>query len=117
MDDRAQKLIAAGRAVLPRLGELLGDQSENVERELKEAIDGPRDEATIRYEEGMRDAVRDLDRDLREALDSAIESWHAEAVRDILFRYPATRRYLEDAVPEAKSPRPLGTPPGRRIWR
>jgi hypothetical protein len=118
MDDRAQKLIAAGRAVLPRLGELLGDQSEDVERKLKKAIDGPQDEETTRHEENMRDAVRDLDSDLREALDTAIESSHAEAIRDILFQHPATRKYLEDAVPEAKSPRPLGGgPPGRRKWR
>ena len=77
MDDRAQKLVAAGRAVLPKLGELLGGQAKSVESELKEA------------------------------LDAATNSWNTEAIRDILFRYPETQRYLEDAVPEAKSPRPF----------
>ena len=77
MDDRAQKLVAAGIAVLPKLRELLGDKAKSVGSELQEA------------------------------LDVAINELPAEAIRDILFRHSETRRYLEDAVPEAKLPRPF----------
>jgi hypothetical protein len=79
MDERARRLLAAGRDVLPRLDELLGAgaDSDNVANELRGAIDGAR------------------------------ESWQAEAVREILFMYAPTRQYLEEAVPESKSPRPF----------
>lgn len=122
MDERAQKLIAAGRAVLPKLTELLGDDGKSMESELREALDNitvlPKISEIV--SETLRREGRSMRSELREALDDdvdgATESWRAEAVRDILFQQPATRKYLEDAVPEAKSPRPFyGL--DRRKWR
>ena len=63
MDQRAQDLLAAGRAILPRLEQLLGKDGKSVARELTAVIE------------------------------SATESSEAEEVRDILFEYPATRSY------------------------
>lgn len=77
MDERARRLLAAGNDVLPLLEELLG-----------------------------RDADR-VGQELRVIMQNATKSWQAEAVREILFSHARTRSYLEEAVPESKSPRPF----------
>jgi hypothetical protein len=84
MDKRAQDIVDAGRAVLPQLRMMLGEEGTSLEAELRTAVD------------------------------RAEKDWHAEIVRDILRRYPKTRAFLEDRVPEAKDPRPL---PGRDTFR
>jgi hypothetical protein len=84
VDKRAQDILDAGRAVLSQLGGMIGDDAAGLEPELREALEG------------------------------AQEEWQAEIVREILRDHPATRAYLEDRVPAAKSPRSLS---GRDIPR
>jgi hypothetical protein len=78
LDERAQAILEAGREALPRLPELVGEDATALAAELAAAIE--------RVE----------------------TSWQAEAVRDVLRRTPATRQFLEERVPEARTPRPLG---------
>jgi len=78
LDERAQRILEAGREALPLLPGLVGEEAPALGAELTAAIE--------RVE----------------------TSWQAEAVRDVLRRVPATRRFLEERVPEARSPRPLG---------
>jgi hypothetical protein len=78
LDERAQAILEAGREALPQLPELVGEEAPSLADELTAAIE--------RVE----------------------TSWQAEAVRDVLRRTAATRRFLEDRVPAARSPRPLG---------
>ena len=78
LDERAQGILEVGREALPRLPELVGEDAPALAAELAAAIE--------RVE----------------------TSWQAEAVRDVLRRTPATRQLLEERVPEARSPRPLG---------
>ena len=77
LDQRAQRILEAGRDVLPVLPELIGREAD----------------ATAA--------------DLTAAIERVESSWQAEAVRDIMRRYPATKQFLEEQVPEARSPRPL----------
>jgi hypothetical protein len=78
LDERAEAILAAGREALPRLPEFVGEDAEAFAAELAAAIE--------RVE----------------------TSWQAEAVRDVLRRTPATRKFLEERVPDARSPRPFG---------
>ena len=87
VDERAESLLAAGRSILPHLDELLGP-----ERAVK---------------------VR---KDLTRVLDDAQTSWDAEEVRDILFGYAKTKKYLLDAVGEAEDARTFSGGGGGRWW-
>lgn len=78
LDARAQRILEAGRDVLPVLPDLVGNEA---------------------------DAIAS---DLTAAIGRVESSWQAETVRDIMRTYPATKRYLEEQVPEARAPRPLG---------
>lgn len=78
LDERAQAILKAGREALPRLPELVGED------------------------------VPALAAELAAAIERVETSWQAEAVRDVLRRTPATRQFLEERVPEARFPRPLG---------
>jgi hypothetical protein len=78
MDKRAQDILDTARAVLPQLRDMLGEEGTLLEAELRTAVDRAKTDGL------------------------------AEVVRDILRRYPKTRAFLEDRVPEAKGPRPFG---------
>jgi hypothetical protein len=80
MDERANKLLEAGRAALTELPDLLGVDARATEAELEAAM---------------------------ARAQQADESWRVEAVRDILRRDPATQRWFEQRYPDLKTARPF----------
>jgi hypothetical protein len=88
MDERANRLLEAGRAALAELPHLLGVDAPATEAELKAAMA----------------KAQETD-----------ESWRVEAVRDILRRDSATQRWFEQHFPDLKTARPFQG--GRRFRR